>query len=165
MEAQAYKLNFETMATHMEEALETFRKKNAAYGNSFETSIRKFGYVAALVRMNDKTERLLALLQNPDLDQFGEALADTATDLGNYAHMLAVILKGDCADGKATDEPTAVRGDSSEHRTYAEQRVSMGITNGALPGTSTTGFGGACPTPGSGYQPYPEKGKRYSSLG
>ena len=92
----------EALAEHMKSALDIFCKKNAAYGNSFEQTLNKFGLVAANVRISDKLERLITLTERPDLDQFDESLIDTATDLGNYAYMLAVYLKGVKADEAAS---------------------------------------------------------------
>jgi hypothetical protein len=69
----------------------TYVKKNAAYGDSFSQSIDRFGYVAALVRMNDKLQRLEQLLINNAAEDDESAL-DTAMDLGNYAIMTATHL-------------------------------------------------------------------------
>lgn len=85
---------------------DTYIKKNTAYGNSFDHTIDKFGYIAALIRLNDKMERLCNLMQS---DQFiidlqsaaikdpdtNESILDTTKDLANYAIMLASKLYRD----------------------------------------------------------------------
>jgi len=70
---------------------ETYIQKNKAYGNSFDRSIERWGYTAALVRMEDKLNRLEQLLLN-DAAQNDEAAEDTALDLANYSIMLAMIV-------------------------------------------------------------------------
>lgn len=78
-----------------EELLEAMHKtyisKNADYGNSFGVSLDKRGLVAALVRMEDKLNRL-DQLKDGDHNMVGESLMDTALDLANYALMTAVWI-------------------------------------------------------------------------
>ena len=75
----------------MSEDFEIFKQKNKAYGNSFESSLDKHGIVAALVRMDDKMERLATLNKMGSAQVGDESIIDTATDLGNYALMLACL--------------------------------------------------------------------------
>jgi hypothetical protein len=77
------------------EIKETFNAKNHDYGNSFEKSLDKFGLIAAVVRINDKFERLTTLcdrqrLANAKVD---ESLADTLKDAANYCIMAAAWLE------------------------------------------------------------------------
>ena len=72
---------------------ETYKRKNAAYGNSFDKSIDKYGYTAALVRMEDKKNRLDQLLMQGGAED-DEAIEDTCLDLANYAIMLAMYYMG-----------------------------------------------------------------------
>lgn len=110
-------INPETMRDMFSESLDIFLKKNKAYGNSFENSINKHGTVAAIVRMDDKMERLITLIKNPDIFSFDESVIDTATDLGNYALMLACYLKG-ARDEQARNEPTKYPGGLKGHVDY-----------------------------------------------
>lgn len=71
---------------------QTYISKNADYGNSFGVSLDKRGLVAALVRMEDKMNRL-DKLKDGEHNLVGESLMDTALDLANYALMTAVWLK------------------------------------------------------------------------
>ena len=60
-------------------------KKNTAYGDAFGKSIKKYGYVAALVRMSDKWNRLNNLmLDGEGVDNLGESVQDTLLDLAGY---------------------------------------------------------------------------------
>lgn len=74
--------------------LDTYRKKNADYGDSFSKSIDEFGYTAALVRMSDKFNRLKNLLQNDaEAKVKDESVKDTILDLANYSVMLAMEVE------------------------------------------------------------------------
>lgn len=110
-------INPETMRDMLSESLDIFLKKNKAYGNSFENSINKHGTIAAIVRMEDKMDRLFTLIKNPDIFSFDESVIDTATDLGNYALMLACYLKG-ARDEQARNEPTKYPGGLEGHVDY-----------------------------------------------
>ncbi|MBA4274039.1 MAG: hypothetical protein C0436_00135 [Alphaproteobacteria bacterium] len=70
---------------------ETYKAKNQAYGNSFDLSIDKYGYTAALVRIEDKKNRLDQLLLEGGAAN-DEAIEDTALDMANYCVMLAMYL-------------------------------------------------------------------------
>lgn len=74
------------------EMVNTFSKKNHDYGNSFFESLDKRGLVAALVRMEDKMNRLNTLESNNALVK-DEAIEDTLLDLANYSIMTAMWLK------------------------------------------------------------------------
>lgn len=71
---------------------DTYIKKNKAYGNSFDRSVERWGYTAALVRMEDKMNRLEQLLLN-NAEANDESALDTALDLSNYAIMLAMLIQ------------------------------------------------------------------------
>ena len=73
-----------------DELKDTYIKKNHDYGNSFDKSIDKFGLTAAVVRMNDKMERLSSLM-NKDA-KVDESIRDTVMDLANYCIMTAMYL-------------------------------------------------------------------------
>lgn len=89
------KLTPKSMEDQYNHQLETFKRKNHDYGNSFEKSLDTFGLVAGIVRMNDKFERLLSLTQGNKNSLVGsESLVDTLEDLSNYAAMAACYLKG-----------------------------------------------------------------------
>ena len=72
------------------EMLQTFLKKNHDYGNSFAKTFSEFGLVSAVVRMNDKMERLKSLLQAQA--KVDESVRDTLMDLANYSVMTVMEL-------------------------------------------------------------------------
>lgn len=89
------KVTPKSMEHQYDHQLETFKRKNHDYGNSFEKSLDTFGLVAGIVRMRDKFERLVSLNDpSKDAQIASESLVDTLEDLSNYAAMAACWLKG-----------------------------------------------------------------------
>lgn len=84
--------NIERFRAITKEMAETYEKKNHDYGDSFGRSLDKRGLMAALVRMEDKMNRLDSLAEKEA--QVKESLADTLTDLANYAIMTRMWLEG-----------------------------------------------------------------------
>lgn len=70
----------------------TYKEKNTAYGNSFDRSIDRYGFIAALVRMEDKLNRLEQLLLNGK-EPNDESAMDTCLDLASYAVMTAMKIE------------------------------------------------------------------------
>ena len=75
-----------------QELTETYEKKNADYGNSFENSLDKHGMIAGIVRMDDKMSRLISLNSKNEQQVMDESLRDTLMDLANYAIMSVMWL-------------------------------------------------------------------------
>lgn len=73
---------------------DTYRAKNADYGDSFGQSIEEFGYTAALARMSDKFNRLKNLMRNDtEMQVKDESIKDTILDLACYSVMLAIEVE------------------------------------------------------------------------
>ena len=85
------------MALIFKESLDTYKAKNADYGDSFSKSYQEFGLTAPIVRMSDKLERLKTL-SKADAKVKDESIKDTLKDLGNYAFM--TVLELDIKDDK-----------------------------------------------------------------
>lgn len=76
------------------ELLELLRKKNADYGDSFHRSWEEYGPVQALIRMEDKLNRLKTLLLSgaaPNVKS--EPVRDTMMDLAGYAVLSVAELE------------------------------------------------------------------------
>lgn len=82
------------MAVIFREMLETYKAKNADYGDSFSKSFKEFGLTAPVVRMSDKLERLKTL-SKADARVKDESIRDTLIDLANYAIMTVVALEAE----------------------------------------------------------------------
>ena len=85
------KINAESMKKVYDENYQTFLKKNADYGSSFEESLNEFGEVAGIVRISDKYRRLVNITKNEN--KVLESKIDTLKDMANYCLMLAVWLE------------------------------------------------------------------------
>ena len=70
---------------------DTYEKKNADYGNSFENTLNKWGYKIAMARIDDKLSRVDTLL-NQEAQVKDEAVEDTLMDLATYAIMTLIWL-------------------------------------------------------------------------
>ena len=84
--------NVQIHAKVCQELTETYEKKNADYGNSFENSLDKHGMIAGIVRMDDKMSRLISLNSKNEQQVMDESLRDTLMDLANYAIMSVMWL-------------------------------------------------------------------------
>lgn len=73
---------------------DTLYKKNQDYGDSFGRSVDKFGIIAAVVRLEDKFNRLENLTAKGGKEKVkDESLADTALDISGYGLLLYKYLK------------------------------------------------------------------------
>lgn len=73
--------------------LDTYRQKNAAYGNNMSMNFRKYGEVAYAMRISDKLGRLKSLRENPNISAGDESIMDTLLDAVNYC----ILCVGDIA--------------------------------------------------------------------
>lgn len=88
------KLTVDNMKKAHEELQDIFERKNSDYGNSFEESLDKHGLIAAIVRMEDKMNRITKLSETYAVQMVhDESIIDTLKDLSNYALMAAVWLE------------------------------------------------------------------------
>lgn len=75
---------------------ETYRRKNADYGDSFGISVRKYGIIAALTRMSDKWNRLENLILHREKQTTlvaDESVLDTLLDLATYCMMTVMEIE------------------------------------------------------------------------
>jgi hypothetical protein len=96
-----YQMTVDTM-------MEVCRRKNLAYGDSFQKSLDKYGAIAGLVRIEDKINRLSNLVLNGG-NENDEAIDDTCIDAANYLIMLSVWLleRKDNAQAASPDQGQA----------------------------------------------------------
>ena len=98
MKPKANSTDFHSLLNEMSK---TFDIKNQKYGNSFETSLDKYGIIAALTRISDKFNRAENLILTNDAGTDDESLTDTLLDMANYCVMTAVYIKnGGAENGK-----------------------------------------------------------------
>lgn len=70
--------------------LETFKKKNADYGDSTSQTFKEFGLTSYAIRLNDKLNRVKSFCKNGKLEVKDESCIDTLMDMASYC-LLAVI--------------------------------------------------------------------------
>lgn len=87
-----------------DELYETYKNKNKDYGDSFAQSLDKHGLIAAIVRMDDKMNRVINLNKADDQLVNDESVRDTLMDLANYVIMSVMWL--DSKSGEECDGGT-----------------------------------------------------------
>lgn len=83
------KTTFEMVIAEM---LDTYKKKNADYGNSFSETIQEFGYIPAVARINDKVKRMKNIVKGQKMNIESESLRDALLDTANYCVLTIVEL-------------------------------------------------------------------------
>ena len=71
---------FENITSEM---LNTYKKKNADYGNSFSDTIQEFGFVPSVARINDKFQRVKKMVKGEQMN-INESMRDNLLDIANY---------------------------------------------------------------------------------
>ena len=84
--------NLEEHKLHLRQIHDTYVKKNHDYGDSFSRSYQKYGIVAAMVRMEDKWNRLDNLARGEKQMVSEESIRDTLLDLAGYSIMTVMEL-------------------------------------------------------------------------
>lgn len=90
------KENMDNLVDHAgicSELTNTYRKKNADYGNSFSRAVEKYGLVSALTRISDKFNRLESLILHKEQEVKDESVQDTLLDLANYCIMTVMEIR------------------------------------------------------------------------
>ena len=84
--------NLEMFENIVAELTDTYKKKNANYGNSFSNLYSRLGAISGLVPIANKVDRAISLVTNKSENNF-ESLEDTFKDLANYAIMNLIELR------------------------------------------------------------------------
>ena len=71
---------------------EIYKAKNQDYGNSFGKSVQAHGLIAAVVRLEDKMNRIASLVKSGNAEVKTESLQDTLIDMANYAIMTVIEM-------------------------------------------------------------------------
>ena len=98
--------NLEQHKILLQQIHDTYVKKNHDYGDSFSRSFKKYGLVAAMVRMEDKWNRLDNMATGAERKVADETIRDTLLDLAGYCVMTTMELdrEKDNANQKAFEE-------------------------------------------------------------
>ena len=69
-----------------------YAEKNEKYQDAFGKTYAEYGPTVAIIRLEDKLNRVKALVAAGLDDSNGESLVDTLTDMANYANMFIIEL-------------------------------------------------------------------------
>lgn len=83
---------FELFKSICEDMLETYKAKNADYGDSFKKLFEKYGMTYPIIHMQEKIARIEAL-QKKNNDVKGETYLDSLKDLANYAILTLIEIE------------------------------------------------------------------------
>ncbi len=72
---------------------DTYRKKNADYGDSFGKGFAEYGMMMPVIRLEDKFLRFKRLALSGEQNVKDESIKDTLLDLANYALMTIVEME------------------------------------------------------------------------
>jgi hypothetical protein len=75
----------------LDEMLNTYRKKNEDYGNSFSETIQEFGFIPAVARISDKVKRMKNIVKGQKMN-YDESLRDALMDAACYCVLTVMEL-------------------------------------------------------------------------
>lgn len=87
-EPSASDSSFKDILTEMQELYES---KNKDYGNSFSDTIKEFGFIPAVARINDKFNRVKSMVKGQQMN-IKESLRDNLMDIANYCVLTIIEL-------------------------------------------------------------------------
>lgn len=73
--------------------LETFKKKNADYGDSTTQTFKEFGLTSYAIRLNDKLNRVKSFCKKGVLEVKEEKIIDTLMDMSAYCLLAVMDIK------------------------------------------------------------------------
>ena len=76
---------------------DTYEKKNADYGNSFEMQYNEYGLISSCIRIEDKLRRLKSLSKQ-EAKVKEESIEDTLLDLANYSILTIMSIRKSCKE-------------------------------------------------------------------
>jgi hypothetical protein len=68
-----------------------YESKNKDYGNSFSDTIKEFGLIPAVARINDKFNRVKSMVKGQQMN-IEESLRDNLMDIANYCVLTIIEL-------------------------------------------------------------------------
>lgn len=86
------KEKLQTLKTLHSQQQAIYAEKNERYQDAFGKTYAEYGPTVAIIRLEDKLNRVKALVSAGLNDSSGESLVDTLIDLANYANMFLIEL-------------------------------------------------------------------------
>lgn len=86
------KEKLQTLKTLHSQQQALYAEKNEKYDDAFSKTYAEYGPTVAIIRLEDKLNRIKALVAAGLDDSNGESLVDTLIDMANYANMFLIEL-------------------------------------------------------------------------
>ena len=86
------KESIDSHAHLLQEIHDTYVKKNSDYGDSFNSTIKEWGYIPAIARIEDKVRRIANIVKGNKMNYNEESLRDNLLDIANYCIMTIMSL-------------------------------------------------------------------------
>ena len=86
------KEKLQTLKTLHSQQQALYAEKNEKYDDAFAKTYAEYGPTVAIIRLEDKLNRVKALVAAGLDDSNGESLVDTLIDMANYANMFLIEL-------------------------------------------------------------------------
>ena len=98
-------------------------ERNEKYGDSFSKTFQEYGPTVALIRLEDKLNRVKALVAAGLDGSDGESIIDTLKDLSNYSNMTIIELT---SSNEETTEATAPKAPKKKRNKKAKEETPTG---------------------------------------
>ena len=89
------KEKLQTLKTLHSQQQAIYAEKNEKYQDAFGKTYAEYGPTVAIIRLEDKLNRVKALVSAGLNDSNGESLVDTLIDMANYANMFLIELEAE----------------------------------------------------------------------
>lgn len=115
------KEKLQTLKTLHSQQQALYAEKNEKYDDAFAKTYAEYGPTVAIIRLEDKLNRVKALVAAGLDDSNGESLVDTLIDMANYANMFLIELGATPAKAPTVEEkPKKKRNRKNKEETEAE---------------------------------------------
>lgn len=114
------KEKLQTLKTLHSQQQALYAEKNEKYDDAFAKTYAEYGPTVAIIRLEDKLNRVKALVAAGLDDSNGESLVDTLIDMANYANMFLIELGAKAPT--VEEKPKKKRKNKEETETRAAEK-------------------------------------------
>ena len=114
------KEKLQTLKTLHSQQQALYAEKNEKYDDAFAKTYAEYGPTVAIIRLEDKLNRVKALVSAGLNDSNGESLADTLIDMANYANMFLIELGAEASP--VEEKPKKKRNRKNQGETEAADK-------------------------------------------
>ena len=114
------KEKLQTLKTLHSQQQAIYAEKNEKYQDAFGKTYAEYGPTVAIIRLEDKLNRVKALVSAGLNESNGESLVDTLIDMANYANMFLIELGAEASPGE--EKPKKKRNRKNQGETEAADK-------------------------------------------